>query len=58
MLKKSERAENEPRIYIAGEKEYEAEEKNRENLTLQNKVYKILNELGEEFKLKLSEVTE
>lgn len=53
MLKESNKAEGQDRIYVAGEKEYIADENNSEKLSIQSKVFDILNELGEEFKLKL-----
>ncbi len=53
MLKGSNKAEGQDRIYVAGEKEYIADEKNSEKLSIQSKVFDILNELGDEFNLKL-----
>ncbi len=54
MLKNSRKCCQEDRIYIPGEVEYEAEEANRESLTLQDKVFGILNDIGHEFNLKLN----
>ena len=53
MLKGSNKADGQDRIYVAGEKEYIADENNNKKLSIQNKVFDILNELGEEFSLKL-----
>lgn len=53
MLKNSKKAEGEEYIYIAGEKEYENEEKNKIELHLQDKVFDKLNEIGNEFGLQL-----
>ncbi len=55
MLKNSNKAEGQDRIYVAGEKEYEYTEANKIQLSLQSKVFSILNELGAEFGLKLDE---
>ncbi len=55
MLKGANRANQDVKIYIAGEKEYDATEKNRDSLTLQNKVFTIINEIGSEFGLTLGE---
>jgi len=54
MLKNSEKAAGQNRIYVAGEKEYEAEEKNKTTVSLQDKVFNTLNDIGEEFGMKLS----
>ncbi len=54
MLKNSEKAAGQNRIYVAGEKEYEAEEKNKVTVSLQDKVFNTLNDIGREFCLKLS----
>ena len=56
MMKNSHLAENEERIYVAGEIEFEEAEKNQESLTLQNKVFDTINEIGKEFGLALNEV--
>lgn len=56
MLKQSNLAEGEERIFVAGEKEYENAETNKKVLTLQEKVFEILNDIGREFNLKLEEV--
>jgi len=53
MLKGSNKAEGQDRIFVAGEKEYAANEKNSVKLSIQSKVFDILNELGEEFNIKL-----
>jgi len=53
MLKGSNKAAGQDRIYVAGEKEYLADENNSEKLSIQNKVFDILNGIGEEFNLKL-----
>jgi L-2-hydroxycarboxylate dehydrogenase (NAD+) len=55
MLIQSELAENEDRIYVAGEVEFEASENTKSSLTLQDKVFKTLNEIGSEFGLVLNE---
>ncbi len=53
MLKGSNKADGQDKIYVAGEKEYLSEENNREKISIQSKVFTILNEIGEEFGLKL-----
>ncbi len=53
MLTGSEKAPGQDRIYVAGEPEYENADKNKVILTLQDKVFKILNEIGSEFGLEL-----
>jgi len=53
MLKHSKKAEGESYIYVAGEKEYKNEKKNKEFLQLQDKVYENLKEIGAEFGLGL-----
>jgi len=53
MLKNSEKADGQNRIYVAGEKEYDAEEKNKATVTLQDKVFNTLNDIGREFGMKL-----
>ena len=53
MLKNSKKAEGKDRIYVAGEKEYEAEAKNAEVLSIQTKVFETLNQIGGEFGLSL-----
>ncbi len=53
MLKSSNKADGQDKIFVAGEKEYIANEKNSEKLSIQSKVFDILNELGEEFNIKL-----
>lgn len=53
MLVESEKADGEDRIFVAGEVEYEATEDNKESLTLMNKVFNTLNEIGSEFNLTL-----
>ncbi|HCL00707.1 MAG TPA: malate dehydrogenase [Candidatus Marinimicrobia bacterium] len=55
MLKNSEKAAGQNRIYVAGEKEYEAEEKNKATVSLQDKVFITLNDIGKEYDLKLQE---
>ncbi len=54
MLKNSEKAVGQQRIYVAGEKEYEAEEQNAETVPLEPKVFDNLNRIGQEFGLTLS----
>ncbi len=54
MLKNSEKAAGQNRIYVAGEKEYEAEERNKITVSLQDKVFNTLNDIGKEFGIKLS----
>lgn len=56
MLRDSEKAEAEDRIYIAGETEMENTEKTRDSLTLQKKVFHTLNEIGKEHNLELKEM--
>jgi len=53
MLKNATKAAGQERIYVAGEKEYEAMERNKTTVTLQDKVFHTLNEIGAEFGLKL-----
>ncbi len=43
------------RIYVAGEKEYEAEERHRVTVPLQTKVFATLNSLGSRWDLRLEE---
>ncbi len=47
-LKNSEKAEGKDRIYIAGEKEFENEDKQKETVSLSNKVIENLKEIGKE----------
>jgi len=54
MLKNTEKAAGQNRIYVAGEKEYEAEEKNKVTVTLQDKVFNTLNDIGKEFGMKIN----
>ncbi|MFH1249890.1 MAG: Ldh family oxidoreductase [bacterium] len=54
MLKNASKADGQNRIFIAGEKEYEAMEKNKVTVSLQDKVFNTLNEIGAEFGLKLN----
>jgi LDH2 family malate/lactate/ureidoglycolate dehydrogenase len=56
MLKQVDYANGEDRVFVAGEKEYEFAEANKKVLTLQDKVFGILNDIGREFDLKLEEV--
>lgn len=56
MLKQANMADGEDRIFVAGEKEYEQAETNKTTLTLQDKVFEILNDIGHEFNLSLEEV--
>ena len=56
MLKSANKAEGHDRIYVAGEKEYEASEKYAEVVSLQNKVFEIINSIGKEFGLELKEI--
>ena len=53
MLKHSQLAEGENRIYVAGEVEYEATESNAVSLQLMKKVFDNLNAIGKEFDLQL-----
>jgi len=55
MLKDNQKVEGQDRIYVAGEKEYEAYQENREIVSLQDKVFQNLNEIGDKFSLSLSE---
>jgi len=55
MLKNSTKAEGQERIYVAGEKEYEAMEKNKTTVSLQDKVFNTLNDIGKNYGLKLNE---
>ncbi|MBU4445244.1 DUF2179 domain-containing protein [bacterium] len=56
MLKNSEKADGQNRIYVAGAKEYEAEEKNKTTVTLQDKVFNTLNDIVKEFGMKLGKL--
>lgn len=56
MLKHSELAKDQVRIYVAGEMEFETARKTKETLTLQEKVFETLNELGKEFEIELKDV--
>ncbi len=56
MLKQSDLAEGDERVYVAGEKEYENAEANKKILTLQDKVFENLNDIGNEFNFRLEEV--
>lgn len=53
MLKNSKKARGEDYIYVAGEKEYQNEEKNSDFLFLQNKVFSQLQEIGKNFGIQL-----
>jgi LDH2 family malate/lactate/ureidoglycolate dehydrogenase len=48
ILKNSDKAEGKDRIYIAGEKEYENEDKQDETVSISNKVIENLKEIGKE----------
>ncbi|MGE5341803.1 MAG: Ldh family oxidoreductase [Candidatus Omnitrophota bacterium] len=54
MLKNSQKAEGQDRIYVAGEMEYEAEEAHAQSLPLLKKVFDNLNNIGKEFNLTLN----
>lgn len=56
MMTLSHKASGEYRIFVAGEKEYEATEQNVESLTLGKKVFATLTEIGSEFNLTLNGV--
>ncbi|MDO9548313.1 MAG: Ldh family oxidoreductase [Candidatus Marinimicrobia bacterium] len=56
MLKNASKADGQTRIFVAGEKEYEAMEKNKTTVSLQNKVFNTLNEIGAEFGLSLKRI--
>lgn len=56
MLKNSEETDGQNRIYVAGAKEYEAEEKNKTTVTLQDKVFNTLNDIVKEFGMKLGKL--
>ncbi|PIS28038.1 MAG: malate dehydrogenase [Candidatus Marinimicrobia bacterium CG08_land_8_20_14_0_20_45_22] len=58
MLKNAEKAEGQARIYIHGEKEFEAEEQNREKIGLERVVFETLNLLGKPFGLILSNLSD
>lgn len=47
-LKNSDKAEGKDRIYIAGEKEFENEDKQQETVSISNKVVENLKEIGKE----------
>lgn len=55
MLRNAGKGAGYDRIYVAGEKEYEAEERNRVTVPVQAKVFSTLNELGSQWDLKLEE---
>ena len=46
MLKNSPKAHGQERIYVAGRKEFEADERNRLQLTIQTKVYDTLEKIA------------
>ncbi len=48
MIKNSEKAEGHGRIYIHGEKEFELEEKNKDFVPIQDKVYNTMKNIAEE----------
>jgi L-2-hydroxycarboxylate dehydrogenase (NAD+) len=48
ILKNSEKAEGKDRIYIAGEKEFENEDRQQETVSISNKVVENLREIGKE----------
>ncbi|MCP4221514.1 MAG: Ldh family oxidoreductase, partial [bacterium] len=54
MLKDSQKAHGQGRIYVPGEAEFEAEERNAVQLNILTKVYDTLTEIGSEFNLKLN----
>lgn len=55
MLRNAGKGAGYDRIYVAGEKEYEAEERNRVTVPVQAKVFSTLNGLGSQWGLKLEE---
>lgn len=55
MLKRADKAAGQERIYVAGEKEYIAEEKFREFVPLQKEVFQIINEIGTATGLSITE---
>jgi len=55
MLKNASKADGQSRIFVAGEKEYEAMENNRVTVSLQDKVFNTLNEIGADLGLILNE---
>ncbi len=58
MLKNATKADGQTRIFVAGEKEYEAMEKNKDTVSLQGKVFISLNEIGAEHGLILKKSKE
>ena len=56
MLKTSHLADQESRIYVAGEKEYEKAQSHQEKLTLNPTVFETINEIGKEYGLELKAV--
>lgn len=58
MLKAAPTADGQNRVYIAGEKEFEAMERNRTTVSLQDKVFTTLNEIGGRYGLKLEKDSE
>lgn len=56
MLKQSAKANGQSVIYVAGEKEWAAEEHNRKTVSIQDKVFATLNTIGNEFGLQLQAV--
>jgi len=56
MLKQSAKANGQSVIYVAGEKEWAAEEHNRKTVSIQDKVFATLNTIGNEFELQLQAV--
>jgi len=55
MLKNASKADVQSLIFVAGEKEYEAMENNRVTVSLQDKVFNTLNEIGADLGLILNE---
>jgi len=55
MLRNAEKARGQKRIYVAGEKEFSAEDKYREFVSLEKKVFQTLNLIGAEAGLSIAE---
>lgn len=55
MLRNAEKAQEQERIYIAGEKEFIAEEKNRKFVPIEKNVFQTLNLIGSEKGLSITE---
>ena len=56
MLRNADKAAGQERIYVAGEKEFLAEERYRDFVPLQDKVFQTLNDIGTKVGLSITEL--